>query len=129
MHLRGKLKGNRVLSCAVVLTVLAGLILGQGCTREADLKVETAYQAVALDNGQVFIGKLEQGGSAYPLLREVFYIQRLTEGDIVIWHGHLWGGRFQMSGVGERQVTCKNGRGPSGQKRWITSGYGSFLAQ
>jgi len=25
--------------------------------------------------------------------------------DFIIWHGHLWGGRFQMSGVGERQVT------------------------
>jgi hypothetical protein len=25
--------------------------------------------------------------------------------DIVILHGHPWGGRFQMAGVGERQVT------------------------
>ena len=23
----------------------------------------------------------------------------------VIWHGHPWGGRFQMSVIGERQVT------------------------
>jgi hypothetical protein len=29
----------------------------------------------------------------------------------VILHGHLWGGRFQMAGVGERQVTGGNGRG------------------
>jgi len=28
----------------------------------------------------------------------------------VIWHGHLWGGRFQMTGVGGRQVTGWIGR-------------------
>ena len=28
----------------------------------------------------------------------------------IILHRHLWGGRFQMSGVGERQVTGENGR-------------------
>jgi hypothetical protein len=37
--------------------------------------------------------------------------------DIVIWHRHLWGGRFQMAVViGERQVTGGNGRKISGQK-------------
>ena len=30
--------------------------------------------------------------------------------DIIIWHGHLWGGRFQMAVIGERQVTGGNGR-------------------
>jgi len=32
----------------------------------------------------------------------------------LILPGHLWGGRFQMAVVGERQVTGENGRGPSG---------------
>ncbi|MBU4232709.1 MAG: hypothetical protein KKF43_09285 [Proteobacteria bacterium] len=30
--------------------------------------------------------------------------------DIIIWHPHLWGGRFQMAVIGERQVTGGNGR-------------------
>jgi hypothetical protein len=34
----------------------------------------------------------------------------------VILHQHLWGGRLQMAGVGGRQVTGGNGRGPSGQE-------------
>jgi len=29
----------------------------------------------------------------------------------VILHGHLWGGRFQMAGVGERQVTGESAGG------------------
>jgi len=33
---------------------------------------------------------------------------------LVILHGHLWGGRFQMAVVGERQVTGENVRNPSG---------------
>jgi hypothetical protein len=38
-------------------------------------KVTTEYQAVFLDNGQAFIGKLENAGSKYPLLKDVYYIQ------------------------------------------------------
>jgi hypothetical protein len=30
--------------------------------------------------------------------------------DIIIWHWHLWGGRFQMAVMGERQVTGESGR-------------------
>jgi len=33
----------------------------------------------------------------------------------VIWHGHLWGGRFQMAGIGERQVTGGMAGGAPGQ--------------
>src|SRR3989339_1589571 len=35
---------------------------------------------------------------------------------IIILHGHLWGGIFQMLGIRERQVAGGNGRGPSGRK-------------
>jgi hypothetical protein len=35
----------------------------------------TPYQAVVLTNGQTFFGKLEQGGSSYPVLMDVYYIQ------------------------------------------------------
>ena len=35
---------------------------------------------------------------------------------LVIWHGHLWGGRFRMAVIGERQVTGANGRNPQTEK-------------
>jgi hypothetical protein len=35
----------------------------------------TAYQAVALDNGQVYFGKIEGLGSPYPVLTDVYYVQ------------------------------------------------------
>jgi hypothetical protein len=72
---------SRIVGLAVLLILLAAVILGPGCSREANLNFETAYQLVVLDNGQVYIGKLEQAGSDYPLLRDVFYLQRLVEGD------------------------------------------------
>jgi hypothetical protein len=37
--------------------------------------LDTPYQAVALMNGQMFFGKMEEGGSDYVTLRDVFYIQ------------------------------------------------------
>ena len=33
---------------------------------------------------------------------------------LVILRGHLWGGRFQMPVIGERQFNGGNGRNPSG---------------
>jgi hypothetical protein len=42
----------------------------------SDLKFPTEYQAVFLDNGQVFYGKLEDSGSGFLLLGDVFFIQR-----------------------------------------------------
>ena len=38
----------------------------------AAIKLTTEYQAVHLDNGQLLFGKLEQAGSDYPVLRNVF---------------------------------------------------------
>ena len=83
MYMLRKFKGKekRLLKAPVLIAILAVLILGPGCSREDDLRFETTYQTVFLDNGQVFIGKLEQGGSAYPLLRDVFYVQRQVKND------------------------------------------------
>jgi len=48
--------------------------------------------------------------------------------DIIIWHGHPWGGRFQMSVIKERQVTGGNGRGPSGQEGWLWEDFGFVIS-
>ena len=39
---------------------------------------------------------------------------------IVILHRHLWGGRFQMSVIGERQVAGGNGRNPQTEKSLVS---------
>jgi hypothetical protein len=63
-----------------------------------DLSFKTEYQAVFLDNGQVFFGKLENGGSAHPLLKEVYYIGRQASQDgkevknILLKRGSEWHG-------------------------------------
>jgi hypothetical protein len=56
----------------------------------------TDYQAVFMDNGQVFFGKIENTGGDYPLLRDVYYIGRQQSPDgkevrnILIKRGNEW---------------------------------------
>lgn len=83
-----------VLMIAVLLC--AGL---SACNMTGDnLSFKSEYQAVFLDNGQVFFGKLENGGSAHPLLREVYYIGRQQSPDgkevknILLKRGSEWHG-------------------------------------
>lgn len=87
-----------VILLAVVL--VAGL---SGCDRIGDtLSFKSEYQAIFLDNGQVFFGKLENGGSAHPLLREVYYIGSQTSADgkevqnILLKRGNEWHGPDYM---------------------------------
>jgi hypothetical protein len=66
-----------------------------GCAKK-DLDLDTEYQAVFMDNGQVFFGKLENAGSAYPTLRDVHYIGRQASPDgkqvanIIVKRGNEW---------------------------------------
>ena len=62
------------------LAFLAALVLFLGCG-SYELNFPTDYQAVFLDNGQVFFGKLSDTGSPYLTLREVYYVQTLVEED------------------------------------------------
>jgi len=61
----------------VVLGVLFVLVL-TGCNRQSggNITFGTEYQAVFMENGQVFFGKLQNAGSPYPLLKSVFYIRQ-----------------------------------------------------
>ncbi len=58
----------------VLLALLAAPLGLMGCSA-GDLDFPTEYQAVYLDNGQVFFGKISETGSPFPLLREVFFVQ------------------------------------------------------
>ncbi len=82
---------------SILLPFLLILALLPGCTQEPQLKFDSAYQAVFLDNGQVFFGKLEQGGSPFPILKDVFYVQRITEDkkeprNVLVKRGSEWHG-------------------------------------
>jgi len=67
-----------------------------------DPSFKTEYQAVFMDSGQVFFGKMENGGSAYPLLRDVYYIGRQASPDgkevkaILVKRGNEWHGPEYM---------------------------------
>jgi hypothetical protein len=56
----------------------------------------TDYQAIFMDNGQVFFARIENPGAAYPLLREVYYIGQQpgpdgkTMNNILIKRGNEW---------------------------------------
>ncbi len=61
-----------------LVTTLAILTL-PGCQQYLPWKAAnfaTPYQAVLLDNGNVYFGKLEGFGRSYPVLTDVYYLQR-----------------------------------------------------
>jgi hypothetical protein len=84
--------------CSIALTFALCLLL-MSC---GDPSFKTDYQAVFMDNGQVFFGKLKKAGSAYPLLRDVYYIGRQTSPDgkqvsnILVKRGNEWHGPEYM---------------------------------
>ena len=62
------------------LMVLGAMMLFQGCDKQGgtkeNLTFTTEYQAVLLTNGQIFFGKMEKAGSAYPVLKNVYYVRQ-----------------------------------------------------
>ena len=73
MHLRhtiSNLKG--ILACCFLMLLL---ILISGCGSSNDLQFPTEYQAIFMDNGQVFFGRLQKTKGDFFLLRDVFYIR------------------------------------------------------
>jgi hypothetical protein len=57
------------------------LLLLSGCGFSDDLQFPTEYQAVFLDNGQVFFGRLQKTNSNFLLLRDVYYIRHEVSKD------------------------------------------------
>lgn len=60
------------------------------------LKLDTAYQAVLLDNGQVYYGKIEHKDSELTVLTDVYYIQNQVDPqtkdvkNILVRRGNEW---------------------------------------
>ena len=57
-----------------LIVVLLGVIGLRSIQTGTAPQFGSQYQAVVLNNGQVFFGKLENSSSQYPVLRDVFYI-------------------------------------------------------
>ncbi len=81
---------------AAVVLVACGLFLLAGCGSKSNIPVAGDYQAVFMDTGQVFFGKLENTGSDYPVLKNVFYIRQQTSPEtkevksVLIRRGSEW---------------------------------------
>jgi hypothetical protein len=71
---------RRVRRCSTILFLFLLPALLAGCWG-SDLKFPTEYQAVFLNTGQVFFGRLEDTGSPYLTLRDVFYIAQQAAPD------------------------------------------------
>jgi len=70
----------------ILAAVLAILCTGVACSpqnanAERSIKFATPYQAVLLTNGSVYFGQLEDYGTQYPILTNVFYIVNQTNPD------------------------------------------------
>jgi hypothetical protein len=82
----------------VLLTILVTLLSIHGCGSSSQkIELKTEYQAVFLDNGQVFFGKAEVGPD-FVTVRNVYYIQRAASQDskevrnILVKRGQEWHG-------------------------------------
>ena len=76
---------------------LALVVLVSGCgSTSAKPKFDTTFQAVFLDSGMVFFGKLEGLGTDYPVLKSVYYVQSSTNPEtrqvtnILVKRGKEW---------------------------------------
>jgi hypothetical protein len=98
-------KGN-LLGVLCILVLIAGgcsdKSMVSGSADKSKIALSTEYQAVFLDNGQAFFGKMENADAPYPSLKDVFYIQRLVNKDTnevkntLVKRGSEWHGPDQM---------------------------------
>jgi hypothetical protein len=73
---KGEFRLKKLLLCGVAVFVLVCIAFGLWRFRSSHaLKLDTTYQAVLLDNGQAYYGKIEQMDRELTVLTDVYYIQ------------------------------------------------------
>jgi hypothetical protein len=78
----------------IAALVLAGVLWK--VTYGKAVTFDTPYQAVMLDNGQVYFGRIEGLSSAFPVLKEVYYVQEQLDPEtkkvrnILVRRGSEW---------------------------------------
>ena len=121
---------RRFLTCEVILlrklilgcvaaTATAGILLVAYGT-ETNVKFDTAWQAVLLDNGSVYFGKLQGAGTDYPVLTDVYYVQSQMNQEnkevknILIRRGNEWHSPDRMV-LNARHIVLMEPVGPNSQ--------------
>lgn len=85
-----------VLAVCLFASLLAGC--NRGGVSAAAPRFDTPYQAVLLDTGLVYYGKISGLDTAFPVLHEVYYIQQSTDpqskqvSNVLIRRGNEWHG-------------------------------------
>ena len=81
----------------ITQTVLAIVAMSLvACDRQKPIQFDSPYQAVLLDNGSVYFGKLAGLGTPYPVLTEVYYVQNAVnqqtkqQTNVLIQRGQEW---------------------------------------
>jgi len=80
------------------ISIIGVVLLLYGCDGITSQRLEfsTDYQAVFMDNGQVFFGRVEKAGSKYPLMREVYYVDSRIDKEskkvtnVLVKRGNEW---------------------------------------
>jgi hypothetical protein len=70
------LKNVAILVIGVLLGCAGVWLLGPA--RASSPRFDAPFQAVLLDNGQAYFGKVSGLGTPFPIIREVYYIQSVT---------------------------------------------------
>ncbi len=59
-----------------LIALLLLVLVGQGISTSGNTLIDDSYQAVFLDDGQIFFGKLEKLDTQWPVLRDVYFVQQ-----------------------------------------------------
>ena len=97
------LKMSKFPAAAGAALVVAALVVSAGCSSTTAKATgiptfDTQYQAVLLDTGLVYYGKISGLDTDYPTLRDVYYIQQTTDpetkkvNNVLIRRGNEWHG-------------------------------------
>jgi len=90
------MKNIALLAVGLIVGGLGGWFVAS--SRTGTTHFDVPFQAVLLDSGQVYFGKISGLGTAFPVLREVYYIQSTTNPEtkqvssVLIRRGNEWHG-------------------------------------
>jgi hypothetical protein len=105
----------RAAGLAAAIGLTASLIVAAaGCAPT----FSTPYQAVLLDNGSVYYGKISGLNTDYPTLRDVYYVQQSTDpqtkqvNNVLVRRGNEWHGP-SMTVLNSRHIVLVEPVGPN----------------
>ncbi|HXJ17024.1 MAG TPA: hypothetical protein VNM68_07475 [Candidatus Polarisedimenticolia bacterium] len=113
------LKSLAILLVGIALGFVGGLAVRHLVTHDR-VQLNTPYQAVLLDNGQVYYGKLQGPETPFPILTDVYYIQNRVDpqtkavSNVLVRRGKEWHAPDRMI-LNARHVVLIEPVGPGSQ--------------